>query len=93
MLEQGEVLVRTAADPPRYVPARAPDEVRVRELIGFIRRYGEDAIGTQIPAFSPAVDEVERRITDAADTALADMSLRDLAQSMATAQSGTQASA
>jgi membrane protein len=82
ILERGGVVVRTDHEPPRFVPAHAPEETEISTLLGFVRRWGEDDIGTQSPRSSPAVDALERRIDDAVDNALSRMNLRDLAETV-----------
>lgn len=79
ILEHAGVLVRTADDPPRYVPARAPEDIAVRDLLRFVRRYGEDEAAMQQPLSTPAIEGLEQRLEDAVGTALSAMSLRELA--------------
>jgi membrane protein len=79
ILEQAEVLVHTADQPPHYVPARAPEEVLVQDLLAFVRRYGEDEVTARQPRSTPAIDALELRLVEAQDSALAQLSLRDLA--------------
>jgi len=83
MLEQAGVLVQTADDPPCYVPARAPEEVLVHDLLDAIRRYGEDEVTARQPRSTPAIDALVLRLGEAQDSALANLSLRDLALSQA----------
>ncbi|MGB5735445.1 MAG: YihY/virulence factor BrkB family protein [Thiohalocapsa sp.] len=79
ILEGADVLVRTADEPARYVPARAPEEIPLRDLLAFIRRYGDDEVGAQQPLATASVDALEQRIDDALDATLSGLSLRDLA--------------
>ena len=78
ILEDADVLVRTAEAPPRYVPARAPEQILVRDLLAFIRRYGEEDTTALKPVSTPAIDALEQRLEGALDSALSTMSLRDL---------------
>ena len=79
ILERAEVLVRTADHPAQYVPARAPEELLVHDLLAFVRRYGEDETTARQPLSTPAVDALELRLGEAQDSALANLSLRDIA--------------
>jgi membrane protein len=78
ILEDADVLVRTADVPARYVPARAPEQIALRDLLACIRRYGEDPGSSLKPLSTRAVDELEQRIDGALDSALSTMTLRDL---------------
>lgn len=81
MLEDAGMLVRTADDPPRFVPGRAPEEIRLRDLLDVIRRYGEDDAPTRQPVSTPAIDDLERRLDDVLGSALSGKTLRDLSVS------------
>lgn len=78
LLEEAEVLVRTADEPARYVPARAPDEISLRDLLGYVRQYGEDEVASQQPLSTTAIDDLEQRLDAAVGAVLDDRSLRDL---------------
>jgi membrane protein len=82
MLEHAGIVLRTDNEPPRFVPAHAPEESQVIDLLRFVRRWGEDTVGTQSPRSSPAIETLEQRIDVAVSNALSDMSLRDLAESL-----------
>ena len=77
-VKDADVLVRTAEAPPRFVPARAPEQILVRDLLAFIRRYGEEDTTALKPVSTPAIDALEQRLEGALDSALSTMSLRDL---------------
>ncbi|WP_295541465.1 YihY/virulence factor BrkB family protein [uncultured Thiohalocapsa sp.] len=79
MLRAGGYLVPTASEPPRYVPAQAPELLQVQQLLRHVRRYGEDPQATPAPPAGTPVAAVEARLQQAMDEALADMSLRALA--------------
>jgi membrane protein len=78
ILEDADVLVRTADVPARYVPARAPEQIALRDLLACIRRYDEDPGSPLKPLSTTAVDELEQRIDGALDSALSTMTLRDM---------------
>jgi len=79
MLSEGGYLVQTASDPPCYVPAQAPEQLQLRQLLRHVRRYGEAPATTPaLPAGTP-VAAVEERLQQAIDEAFGDMSLRELA--------------
>jgi membrane protein len=79
MLSDGGFVLPTATEPPRFVPAQAPDQVLVRDLMRYVRRFGEDTVAVQGIALAPKIAAVEGQLQQALDAALADMSLRDLA--------------
>jgi membrane protein len=78
MLRAEGFLVTTATDPPRFVPAQAPERVRVRELVRRIRRHGEDTVVASAHGKDAKVAAVEQSIQRAIDASLGDMSLREL---------------
>jgi hypothetical protein len=80
LLREGGFLVATDGEPPRLVPAQAPERVRVRDLLRHVRRYGEDpATVTSLPQDAP-VGALEETIQEALDQALGDLSLKELAR-------------
>jgi membrane protein len=80
LLREGGFLVATDGEPPRLVPAQAPERVRVRDLLRHVRRYGEDpAAVTSLPQDAP-VGALEETIQEALDQALGDLSLKELAR-------------
>jgi membrane protein len=78
-LEQAGFLLRTRDDPPSYVPAKAPEMLRVKDLLDAVRRFGEAESGFQGTVAGRALEAVEWQIDDAVSQALGPMTLRDLA--------------
>ncbi|WP_295882482.1 YihY/virulence factor BrkB family protein [uncultured Thiohalocapsa sp.] len=79
MLADGGYLVATATSPPRYVPAQAPEQVAVRRVLRYVRRFGEEpGVRLDLPP-GTAVAGVEDRLQRAIDEALGEMTLKDLA--------------
>ncbi len=82
LLEQEGILLRTADDPHRYVPARPPEDLTLKSLLGAVRCYEERESGCHDQAPDPAIRGVEERVDEALTTALGGMTLRDLAAAM-----------
>jgi membrane protein len=78
ILEQGGYVLRTASDPPGFVPARLPRSISLAEVLGSIRSYGEDSLRIPIPERNPEVMVLERRLDQAAEEALSELTLADL---------------
>ncbi|MCC6609456.1 MAG: YihY family inner membrane protein [Burkholderiales bacterium] len=79
-LQAGGILARTSDDPPAYLPVRDLRQVTVKQLLDAVRVAGEDRILT--PAMLPGSDPVEdvlSRVDAAADGALRDLTVQDLA--------------
>jgi len=68
-LEANGLLVRTSDDPPRFIPARPPDETEVKTILDAVRFSGDQGEFSleRVPA-SPAV----KRLMEDADNAVAD---------------------
>jgi len=82
ILEQEGFLLRTAADPPCFVPARAPEAIRIKSLLDAVRCFEEREHGCHGTAPDRGIAAVERRLDEAMAAALGDMTLRDLAAAM-----------
>ena len=79
LLEAGGYLVRTAGEPSRYVPSRAPDTLALTGLLDFARAYPE-TLGADPPqSVDPATTAIEVRLDEARHQALAGLTLKDLA--------------
>jgi membrane protein len=78
MLAQAGFLVPTATEPPRFVPAQAPERILVRDLLSLVRRYGEDPAETSAPPIDAPVAALEARVQQALEASLGDMTLKDL---------------
>ena len=79
MLEAGGFVVQTATEPARLVPARAPEQVPVRELLCYVRRVGEDVVVAQALPVTSSIATIEQDLQDALDAACGDATLKDLA--------------
>lgn len=79
MLEQAGFVLRSADEPPRYVPAAAPDIVKVKSLLDAVHCFDEQDCDCRGNAPDRGVQEIETRIDAAIGEALGDMTLRDLA--------------
>ncbi len=97
LLEKTGFLLRIAQpDPgedPRYVPARAPATIPVRELLAAARHFEENASGCREQTRNGEVERIERDIEQAMAQALNGLTLRDLAESMGQAATAAQADA
>jgi membrane protein len=91
LLRNGGFVLPTAGDPPAYVPAHAPEAIRVADLLEEVRGYvdGGNGLGGVPP--DAAIASVEARIEGALDQALAGMTLKDLAADPAHPQPRSQA--
>ena len=88
-LEEGRVLTENNDDPPGYLPTRALDALKVKDLLLIVRAAGEDR--HLCPAGLPAsarIDDALTRMERAAEAALADLTLRDLVAPPADAAEG-----
>lgn len=90
MLEQEGFLVRTADDPPRYVPARAPETTSLETLLESVRCFEEHESGCRGTPPDPGIAAIEGRIAGSITDALAGMSLKDLAESLQDPQPAVQ---
>jgi membrane protein len=81
MLEDTEIVLRTAGTPARFVPAQAPEEIPLTKILAAVRSYGEGALSSRLLPPTPAVAAVERKLEAAAEATLSGISLRDLASS------------
>ena len=82
VLEKESFVVRTSDDPPRYLPARAPEAVPLKELLDGVRCYEERYSGCRGTAPDAGIAAIETRVEQAMAQALGDLSLKDLAQSL-----------
>lgn len=80
-LERAGLLIRTADQPPAYVPGRPPETTGLDEVIAAVRSgEGEEAgYGGEPTASDLEAERVMARLDDAIRTALRDHTLRDLA--------------
>ncbi|MBK5963165.1 ribonuclease BN [Thiocystis minor] len=79
MLEQSGFLLRTADEDPGYVPARAPESIRIVDLLDATRRFEERDSGCPGTVSDAGVQQVEQDIETAIAGALKDMTLKDFA--------------
>jgi membrane protein len=82
MLEQEGFLVRTAETPPRFVPATAPDIVKVKAVLDAVHCFGEPEYGAHGAAADRGMRDLEWHIDAAIGQALGEMTLRDLAAAL-----------
>lgn len=80
-LERRELILRTADDPPAYVPARALETLRLKDFLDAVREAdeGPNLRPAQLAA-DPPIDEVLTQLERAAEDALGNRTLRDLAR-------------
>ena len=74
--------MRSADDPPRFAPAKAPDTVTVKSLLDGVHCFEEHETGCRGGAAQPAIQAVESRIDAAISQALGAMTLRELAAAL-----------
>lgn len=79
MLERSGFLLRTTDEDPGYVPARAPESIRIADLLDATRRFEERASGCPGTVLDAGVRQVEQDIEAAMTGALQDMTLKDVA--------------
>ncbi|WP_295440613.1 YhjD/YihY/BrkB family envelope integrity protein [uncultured Thiodictyon sp.] len=82
VLEQDGFLLRTAQEPPRYVPGKAPESVTVKSLLDAVRCFEEGAGGGPGTVPDRGIQVLERQLDEAMAAALGGMTLRDLAAAM-----------
>jgi len=82
ILEQEGFLLRTAAAPPGYVPARAPEGISIKSLLDGVRSFEEYESGCHGTAPDQGIEALERKLDAAQAAALGEMTLRDLAAAM-----------
>jgi membrane protein len=83
-------LLRSGDDPPRYLPARAPETIEVKTLLDGVRCFEEQQSGCRGTAPDFGIQEIESRIDGAIGEALGAMTLRDLAQTLGEARAAVQ---
>jgi membrane protein len=93
ILEDGGFVLRTAAEPPGYVPARSPAVIPVADMLRGVRSDGEDRLRIQVPPHNAVVTRLEHHIDVAVDEALEGMTLADLAESTDTGTTSPAANA
>lgn len=82
ILERGGFVLRTAEDPPRFVPARAPESVSVKALLDAVRCCEETGRACRDRPSPTGISAIESAIDAAMGQALTGLTLRDLAQAM-----------
>jgi membrane protein len=92
-LENRQVLLRTGEESLGYVPARALETLRVKDLLQAIRTAEEDAyLNLERLPSDPRVEGVLRDVEGAVASALDDRTLRDLVLGATEAPEGSEAS-
>jgi len=81
ILEHGRYLTRTSDGPGRFVPGKPFEEVKLAEVLSYIRNKtpGRQASGFRGDR-SPMLNKIVRGAEDASNQTLSDMTLKDLAQ-------------
>ncbi len=80
VLLDARLLRATVASPPSYVPARAPDTIRLPEILSAIRRAGDDIYpDINRSGDDPAIKEVLDKLDRSRKRSLNGVSIRDLA--------------
>lgn len=82
ILERGGFVLRTAEDPPRFVPSQAPEGVPLKALFDLVRCCEETGRGCRDLNPRPGISEIEGAVDDAIARALEGRTLRDLAQAL-----------
>ncbi len=82
LLEREGFLLRTADEPPCFIPATALDNTSVKSLLDAVRCYEERESGCRDTVADRGVQEVERQIDTAIGQALGKMTLRELAATL-----------
>jgi membrane protein len=82
ILERGGLLLRTGEDPPRFVPARAPEAVSVKTLFDAVRCCEETGRGCRERPSPPGIRAIEQQVDAAIDQSLEGLTLRDLARAL-----------
>lgn len=79
-LEQRGLLAQSSDDPPHYLPARDPSLILVSQVLDTVRSAGEERFVSPegLPAGQP-VDRVIDRMQQAVESAVGEMTLRELA--------------
>lgn len=86
-------LLSMAGDPPTFVPARSPDQIQLAALLDAVRRFEESESGCLGARPDGEISRIERAIEQAIGQVLAGMSLRDLANSVRGASTGSSGAA
>jgi len=75
------IIQQTADEPPRYLPARPPQSVPLKELLDIVRGGPEDAHrgGSRLAGGEPVIEELVQAIDGALQEALRGRTLEDLA--------------
>lgn len=90
LLVREDFLVRSGDDPPRYLPAHAPENVLVKTLLDGVRCFEEHESGCRGTAPDRGIQEIEARIDGAIGEALRAMTLKDLAQTLSEPRAAVQ---
>lgn len=83
MLCRAHFLLPTADDPARYVPARAPANIRLTDLLLSLRSSQQEGSNTPTPTCQAAVMALQARLEAAIETTLGAKTLADLADDVA----------
>ncbi len=84
ILEHGGFVLRTTEDPPRFVPAKAPEAIPLKALFDRVRCCEETGRGCRGLKPHPGISEIEHAVDEAIGQALEGHTLRDLAETLGT---------
>ncbi|HML94162.1 MAG TPA: YihY/virulence factor BrkB family protein [Thermodesulfobacteriota bacterium] len=77
-LMRKNLLVETRDNPPRLVPPRSIEKIRLREIMAAVRTNDRTDFVERKYLSVPAVDEITDRVENAVNEALGDLTLKDL---------------
>ena len=90
LLVREDFLVRTGEDPPRYLPAHAPESILVKTLLDGVRCFEERESGCRGTPPDRGIQEMEARIDGAIGQALGNLTLKDLANTLSEPRAAVQ---
>ncbi|MCC6711976.1 MAG: YihY/virulence factor BrkB family protein [Candidatus Dadabacteria bacterium] len=77
-LMRKNLLVETRDNPPRLVPPRSIEKIRLREIMAAVRTNDRTDLVEKKYLSVPAVDEITGKVENAVNEALGDLTLKDL---------------
>lgn len=79
LLKKKGFIIETADDPPKYIPARDIETIKLKELIHSVGIDEEEVYSIEERFLSiPEVDEIIKRTSDAAENALGEKNIKNL---------------
>jgi membrane protein len=78
-LKRRKFITETADEPPRYIPARDIETIKLKEIISSVRMDEEETYPIEERFLSiPEIDEIIKRTSDAAECALGEETIKSL---------------